>query len=81
MTKKVKKSIQFQLAGDAAQRVTRHTQDPLNLARKYARTDIRRNFFSVRVIDHWNSLPPDVKASTSVSPFKNYIKRAKLENY
>ena len=38
-------------------------------------------FFSVRVIDQWNGLPPDVKASTSVSFLKNYIKRAKLDTY
>ena len=77
----VSRETWFQLAGGAAQRVTRHTQDPLNLARKYARTDIRRNFFSVRVIDHWNSLPSDIKASTSVSLFKNYVKRSKLDTY
>ena len=34
----------FQLIGGAAQRVTRYTQDPLNLTRKYARSDTKKSF-------------------------------------
>ena len=36
-----------------------------------ANLEIRKNFFTVRVADAWNSLPDAVKASVSVNGFKN----------
>ena len=35
------------------------------------RTDIRRNFFTNRVINTWNSLPNDVKDAANVFKFKS----------
>ena len=35
-----------------------------------ARLEIRRNFFSHRVLDTWNSLPAEVKRAISTSHFK-----------
>ena len=36
-------------------------------------TDIKRNFFSYRVIDPWNSLPDHVKLAGSVNTFKDRL--------
>ena len=35
--------------------------------------DIRRNFFSQRVVDSWNSLPDRVKQAATVNQFKNSL--------
>ena len=50
---------------------TRATSSQLNLARKDANTDIRRNQFSVRVVPKWNALPDQVKEMESLNSFKN----------
>ena len=36
-----------------------------------SRLDIRKNCFSQRVVEPWNSLPSVVKNATSVNNFKN----------
>jgi hypothetical protein len=45
-----------------------------NLVPKRARTDLRKNCFSSRVIGSWNGLPDNVKSASNVSAFKNGIK-------
>ena len=52
---------------------TRLVSGYLNVERTQGRTEMRRNFWSVRVVDTWNSLPDTVKASPSVDTFKNSI--------
>ena len=37
------------------------------------RLEIRRNFFSQRVVDHWNSLPQEVIDAESVNGFKRML--------
>ncbi len=59
----------FQLAADGG-RATRSADFPLNLRQKAARLEIRRNFFSNRVIDNWNMIPSAVKNARSVVSFK-----------
>ena len=39
------------------------TADPHSLRMPPARLELRRNFFSLRVIEKWNSLPTEVKSS------------------
>ena len=38
-----------------------------------ANTELRRNFFSHRVVRHWNSLPEDVVTAPSINSFKNRL--------
>jgi len=44
-----------------------------------SRLDIRKNYFSQRVVNHWNNLPDKVVSAESVNSFKNryddYVKR------
>jgi ribonucleases P/MRP protein subunit RPP40 len=37
------------------------------------RTVLRKSFFSLRVIDDWNSLPQSVVSASSVNEFKNRL--------
>ena len=52
---------------------TRTRGHHLKLKKLYARTQIRRNFFSIRVVDLWNSLPEAIVSSVSLNMFKNRI--------
>ena len=40
---------------------------------KRCRTDIRKFFFSQRVVQHWNGLPQQIVDATSVNSFKNHL--------
>jgi len=46
--------------------------NPFYNRKKLDLTDIRKNFFSNRVVNLWNSLPIDIKDST-VKIFKNKL--------
>ena len=72
---RVDASIWFNTVGDNANRLTRNTVYSKNLVATRSRTDIRKNFFSNRVVNLWNSLPTDVKNARTVKIFK-----ARLEN-
>ena len=71
----VESSTWFNLTGPAPDRATRLTSDPLNIRKQNPKTDIRKNFFSNRVIDNWNRLPSFVKTSKNVNVFKQHIRR------
>ena len=51
---------------------------------QFARTDVRRRFFSVRCVPLWNSLPADVVCAPDLSTFKRMLTtclRDQLYNY
>ena len=44
-----------------------------NLVKPKAKLEVRKNFFSCRVVDPWNNLPNTVRKSGTVNEFKkNY---------
>ena len=56
------------------------TSDPLNIVPKLVRNEIRRNFFSNRVVTRWNKVPSDIKRLNSVDSFKSNIKALLINN-
>ena len=44
--------------------------ESMNLVKQKCRLDVRRNFFSCRVVDQWNSLPLNVQRAVDVQVFK-----------
>jgi hypothetical protein len=54
---------------------TRQDADELNLKLKPARLDIRRNFFTQRIVKKWNEIPAEIKRSKNVSQFKMKYKK------
>ena len=72
----VEKSTWFTLVGPNIERPTQatHYTDfvPGNLVMK-ARTDLRRNFFSTRLINIWNNFPVKSKDAKSLSFFKSLL--------
>ena len=66
-------------------RVTRLSGDPLNLKLIRANTEIRRNFFSHRVVNAWNQIPTTIKNARTTSSFKsqfnNYMLQQQQSNH
>ena len=72
------RNIWFTVVGENINRPTRNTAYSLNLLPTRSNTDIRKNFFSNRVVNTWNSLPVDVKESKSLKIFKSRIEEINL---
>ena len=68
---------QTTLAGDVVCAVrTRATTGHLNLVQPpIPKNDPRKNFFSQRVVPHWNQLPNHVKMVQKTNDFKNAYDR------
>ena len=67
---KVDRSTWFSFASEHSSRNTRLTADPLNITVKRSRLELRKNFYSNRVTEKWNSLPAELKNAKSISQFK-----------
>jgi hypothetical protein len=67
---KVNSDIWFEKAAEGG-RATRLTADPLNIGQKAARLDIRKHFFTHRVVEAWNKIPSSLKDSKTLNGFKN----------
>ena len=65
----IDKNTWFKFVG-LREQVTRLNQDSLNLAKPVAKLEIRKNFFSHRVIYLWNALTYDVKHAKNTVQFK-----------
>ena len=61
----------FKMSNEQHTRLSRHTFKPWNISRPHANLDVRRNFFTVRVVDNWNSLPHEVQDAEDLNRFKN----------
>lgn len=59
----------FTLAADGA-RATRAAEGPLNIRPTRSRLEVRRNFFSQRVPEAWNAIPPDLKQAKTATAFR-----------
>jgi hypothetical protein len=68
----------FQLVAETG-RATRSADDPLNLRLKASRLEVRRHFFSNRVVEDWNLVPSTVKNARTVSAFKKAYKKLRAE--
>ena len=66
---RVKSETWFTMGRDG-QRMTRGNAHPLSLKKQRARLEVRRNFFSQRVVDDWNTIPAVIKDARSVTSFK-----------
>ena len=63
---------------DRNRQSTRSNSYPLNLEKRRFRLEVRKNFFSTRVIDDWNKLSVDIKESNSVKEFKNRLSKISI---
>ena len=67
----------FVMAGEAP-RATRSEANPMNVWVQHGRLEIRKNFFSVRVTEPWNSVPGDLKKVRSLAAFKASCAKVRL---
>ena len=69
----------FELIMDNPRRQTRSSDCPVNIIIKRSNLDIRRNFFTIRIGNHWNSLPIEIKMSGTIGNFKSKLKSYMLD--
>ena len=69
----VDSSLWFKMVGHDFKRQTRNTSYHKNLIPNRSRTDLRKNFFSNRVVNAWNNLPTDIKEAPSLTRFKSML--------
>jgi hypothetical protein len=55
--------------------VTRASADPLNIRPRNGTLDLRKNFFSIRVVKTWNKIPCHVKSLPSPEKFKMALRK------
>ena len=67
----VAKKTWFTRLNSASTVSTRLNSSIFNLEMKRTNLDIRKNFFSIRVVKGWNQLPEAVKGSMTLYAFKN----------
>jgi len=52
---------------------TRQAADPLNLRQDRSRLEVRKNWFSQRVVTKWNELDASIKNAPSLKLFKSHL--------
>ena len=61
----------FARASEQHSRTSRHTSKPWNVCTNNSRLEIRKNFFTSRCVEKWNSLPNAVQEVLELNSFKN----------
>ncbi len=56
---------------------TRQTSTAHCLVTQYARTDVRKYSFAVRVVDSWNQLPEAARTAQGKEAFKRSLRQTK----
>ena len=75
----VDRKIWFELYGDTERRVTRTSEQSLCIVASRSNLDIRKHFFSNRIVQQWNALPESIKNARNVKQFKNmYLSQVPL---
>jgi hypothetical protein len=64
----------LQMAGAREGARTRQAAGPRTLAGQFARTDVRKHSFAVRVVERWNSLPDNVRVAENQEAFKRGLR-------
>ena len=59
--------------------ITRRASHPLNLHLGRPKLDVRRNFFSQRVVEPWNRVPPALKTDRNKCIFKDGNNKFRLD--
>ena len=75
---KVESTLMFTTVGDQNFRLTRNTAYSNNLIASRSRTDLRKHFFSNRIVTLWNSLPTDLKDSRTLNIFKAGLEKLNI---
>ena len=60
---------------DQHQNRTRAAEWGLRQSGRPPRLEMRRNFFSQRVIQEWNRFPVDTRSTSTQNEFKSYLKK------
>ena len=68
----------FVRAAETAARTTRQSDSSFNLVGSRANTDLRKNTFSIRVVNKWNSLPEELKSVSTLVAFKNMFDKLNI---
>jgi len=63
------------MMGENGGAITRRAAGAKNIASHYARTDIRKESFAIRVVETWNRLPDRVKLIEKPESFKKELKK------
>jgi hypothetical protein len=69
----------FESATPTNGHATRSTADPFNIKVRTGRLEVRKNFFSMRVIKDWNKIPVNVKSLPSAWRFKREYRRLRAD--
>lgn len=72
---RVNYSTWFTKVSEMSHRLTRQSADCNRLSTPISNLELRKNFFSVRVVSKWNSLPEIIKNSKTVFTFKDSYDR------
>ena len=69
----------FRLAGENIRVNTRQAADSSKLKSNMTRLDIRKHFYSNRIVQAWNQLPSEIRNSGSIKEFRKKLNSYKLD--